>query len=257
MRSWLLPATLIFAGLPAGCSLIYPTTVPIPTVEHRTGGPGAKALLVMLPGRGDAPEDYVDSGFIEMLAGSGLAVDTIAVDAHFGYYYSRTLLTRLHEDVIEPARAAGYEQVWILGVSMGGLGALLYAQKHAEEIDGLILLAPFLGDDDLIEEIGAAGGLAGWTPPTEIESGDYQRSLWAWLKAYTTGAAGLPEIHLGFGLADDFAPACELLAAVLPPNRVHRVPGGHEWEPWRRIFAAFLASGRLPKAGPHSGIGGD
>ncbi len=257
MPSWLRLLWLALFGLSSGCSLIFPTTVPIPTVEHRTGGPGAKTLLVMLPGRGDAPEDYVESGFIEMLAGAGLAVDAVAVDAHFGYYYSRTLLTRLHDDVIAPARAEGYQQVWLLGVSMGGLGALLYAQKHAQTIDGLVLLAPFLGDDDLIDEIRAAGGLASWSPPAVIDPDDYQRGLWAWLKAYTTDKTGLPEIHLGFGLAEDFAPACELLAAVLPPAQVHRVPGGHEWEPWRQIFAAFLESGRLPPAGPDSGTGGE
>jgi len=241
---------LAMAVLSSGCSLFYPTTIPIPTVEHHTGGPHARVLMVMLPGRGGSPEDYVKEGFIDMLAAAGLSVDAVAVDAHFGYYYSRTLLPRLAEDVIGPARAEGYEKIWILGVSMGGLGALLYAQKHSDSIDGLILLAPFLGDDDVIDELVASGGLASWTPPADLDEGDYQRGLWKWLKRYADDRQALPSIQLGWGTEDGFARSCELLAAVLPAERIHRFPGGHEWVPWRKAFAAVLSAGIFPRAKP-------
>ena len=47
--------------------------------------------------------------------------DVISVDAHFGYYKNRDLVPRLHDDVITPAQQNGYEKIWLLGVSMGGM----------------------------------------------------------------------------------------------------------------------------------------
>jgi pimeloyl-ACP methyl ester carboxylesterase len=69
-------------------------------------------------------------------------VDLIAVDAHAGYYLRQTVLERLREDVVAPARAAGYEKARLVGISLGGLGAALYATDHADHLAGLILLLP-------------------------------------------------------------------------------------------------------------------
>lgn len=245
-----------------GCSIFYPTRVPIPAVYHSAGDSAADAVLVMLPGRGAGPEDYQESGFVRMIGESGLSLDAIAVDAHFGYYYSRTLIDRLRQDVILPTREKGHRRVWLLGISMGGLGALLFAQAHPDLIEGVVVLAPFLGDDEVIEEIVNAGGLANWVPPDPIDPDDYQRSLWRWLKQYAGTPAGLPKIHLGWGSQDNFARANGLLARVLPTSQVYTAPGGHTWKPWIEMFAAFLRSGEfsqrlkpLALAGPkgHSG----
>ncbi len=230
--------------LPA-CSLFFPTSVPIPVVDYPLGQTRADHLLIILPGRGDEPEDFQKAGFVDILRESGLSVDVVAVDAHFGYYYQRSLLPRLTEDVIEPALARGYQHIWLLGVSMGGLGALLFAQAHPEWIEGLLLLAPFLGDEDVISEIESAGGLAAWTPPAELDPDDYQRKLWTGLKPYATGGTNLPKILLGWGNEDDFAQANQLLAALLPPAQVFQTQGGHEWQPWRELLSAFLKSGVL------------
>ena len=78
----------------------------------------------MLPGRGDRGEVFVREGFEK--AGQRLGFDTIMVDAHFGYYMKRSLIPALDEDIIQPALEAGYENIWLLGVSMGGFGSLLY-----------------------------------------------------------------------------------------------------------------------------------
>lgn len=81
----------------------------------------------------------------------------------------------------------------------------------------------------------------------ELDASDYQRSLWTWLKLYTAEREDLPELHLGWGTEDDFAKACGLLTPFLPPERLYRFPGGHQWDPWRKVFGAFLASGALSK----------
>ena len=65
---------------------------------------------------------------------------------------------------------AGYENIWLLGISMGGLGTLLYASEYPEQVDGVVLLAPFLGDRSAIETIVATG-------PLEERNGEITRSL--------------------------------------------------------------------------------
>ncbi|MGB7542969.1 MAG: alpha/beta hydrolase, partial [Burkholderiales bacterium] len=104
-----------------------------------------RTLLVMLPGATDRPEDFVEQGFIQAVRASGASVDVAAVDAHMDYYIEHSVVERLEADVIAPARAKGYTRTWLMGISLGGMGALAYARGHAKEVEGVILLAPFLG----------------------------------------------------------------------------------------------------------------
>ncbi len=235
----------LVAAILGGCSLLYPTSVPIPSQPRPAGDGRAPCLLVMLPGRGDDPADLERAGLVELVRRQAPAVDVLLVDAHFGYYYERSLIERLDRDVIGPARARGYQHIWLLGISMGGLGALLYASAHAEQIDGLILLAPFLGDEELIDEIDAAGGLAAWRPPAAIAPDDYQRALWSWLLEHIRQPHRRPGIYIGWGTADPFARANAMLAAALPAGQHRSTAGGHQWAPWRELLAAFLRQGLL------------
>lgn len=209
--------------------------------------PQRKTLIVFLPGIDDLAEDFEHRGIIDDMRRHGVDADAIAVDAHFGYYANQIILERITEDVIELARMDGYENIWLAGVSLGGFGAVLYAAHHASQLQGLILFAPFLGTERIIAEIQAAGGLAAWTPG-EVGAGDYQRTLWAWLKAQTAdevsdGQAALP-IFLGYGEQDKFAAANALLAAQLPAARVVAIPGGHNWRTWKLIWSRILQAWR-------------
>jgi pimeloyl-ACP methyl ester carboxylesterase len=242
-RRWIAPALIASA---TGCAVFFPAPAPLRMSWARCErcGPG-RGLMVFLPGRSSDAKDFVDNGFVDDLSRSGLAVDSVAVDATLGYYMRRTLITRLAEDVLGPARSMGYRRIWLAGISMGGLGAVLTAEQHANELDGILLMAPFLGDDDVIEEIASQGGLAGWAPPLKVDPEDYQRNIWRWLKRYTKPQTSVPSLYLGFGDEDRFAKAGHLLAAVLPADHVLRVRGRHTWGPWREVFAAFLRSGAL------------
>ena len=125
------------------CAGTPPTENPIPSITSVVPDSSGKTLVVMLPGRGDRAENFVKADFVEI--GNRQHFDVIAVDAHFGYYNERNLIPRLHDDIIVPAKKRGYENIWMLGVSMGGFGSLLYAAEHPEMVSGVILLAPFLG----------------------------------------------------------------------------------------------------------------
>lgn len=234
------PLLLLIAIAIAGCSWLRPTPVPIRTVSYP--GQGApRTLVVLLPGRRDRAEDFGRFDFPGLAARAGAQVDMVAVDAHLGYYYNRTIVDRLLEDVIAPARKR-YDRIWLAGISLGGTGSILYAAEHSEDVNGILLLAPFLGEKEVIDEVAAAGGLTGWQPPSALAPEDFQRRMWVWLKE---GVRGKIPIYLGYGRSDDFARANGLLGDTLPAERVFTVPGGHDWKAWRAAWEAFLQTGAL------------
>lgn len=195
------------------------------------------SLVIMLPGRGDRADNFIAEGFQE--AGARYGFDSIAVDAHFGYYRTRSLLPRLHEDIVVPARAAGYENIWLLGISAGGYGSLLYASEHPDEIDGVILLAPYLGDRKLAEEINAGGGLEAWSGDADGFE-DHEMGVWTWLREATNGHSTTPVI-LGYGESDGGAKAHAVLAAALEPSSVYTLEGGHKWVTWKPLWEEIAA----------------
>ena len=157
------------------------------------------------------------------------------------------MVRRLHDDVVGPMREATGARVHLVGISMGGLGALIYAQAHPEDVAGVVVLAPYLGGDEVIDEITSAGGLAEWQPPSDPDPDDFQRDIWTWLKGYTDPETDRPPLVLGWGTEDDLAPASRLLAEALPDDRVFTTPGGHDWPEWRALWEAILESGALAR----------
>jgi pimeloyl-ACP methyl ester carboxylesterase len=243
---------LAFAVLVAACA--PRTTVPIGLHEHPRAGSDEKrprALLVLLPGRGDAGEDFARHGFVDAALRSQFDVDVVTVDAHFGYYRKRTLPLRLHEDVLAPNRAR-YDEIWLLGISMGGIGALLTAQRYPSEVDGVILIAPYLGRKRTLGAIEAAGGLERWQPPKHPS---WDEGLWAWIKQKR------PTIYLAYGTEDFGARAHALLANELPKDHVFTRAGEHKWTTWTPLFESLLAaqphttSSTSAQAGPGEGRG--
>lgn len=229
--------------LMAGCAALRPATVPLRTVDLARGS-GVRCLVVLLPGRLDAPEKFREAGFASAVARRGLPIDLVAVDSHLGYFRARTVLERLRVDVVLPARAAGYDTIWLAGTSLGGIGALLYLRDHPDDLAGVLALAPYLGEEGVIREIERAGGPASWQPPATIAEGDVGRELWSWLAARAKEGRPMP-LHLGWGAADDFDRSNQMLAGLLPPEKVYTLPGGHDWSVWERLWEAFLDRTRL------------
>ena len=161
-------------------------------------------------------------------------------DLHLGYYKNSSMVTRLHEDIILPARKAGVEKVRIVGVSMGGMGAVIYSLEHPGEIDEIILLAPFLGEAEVIEEIRSAGGLDQWRPG-QIEETDFSRRIWLalkekWKKSGSERAA-MPRVLLGCGEEDRLAESSRLFAnEFLEEDEQAWLPGDHDWPVWKELF---------------------
>ena len=216
-----------------------PTPRPLHIQRCPYEGPSpSRDLLVCLPGIGDEAKDFEDWGFVDLVRARPWAADVVLVDAHYGYYADRSLLEQLHHDVLLPAVDSGYRSIWLAGISMGGLGALLYANEYQEDVQGVVAIAPFLGTQTLVQEIALAGGLARWT--TTVTASDEIRAMWSWARSRGEVNAGAPNVFLAYGEDDVFADAHRLLASTLPASHVLTVPGGHRWPVWQELWARFL-----------------
>jgi len=234
----------------AGCIRLRPAVVPMVTRSYSEPGtaPG-RCLVVFLPGRRDSLGVYDSHEFPKMAREAGVSADYLEVDAHLAYYADETITKRLRDDVIEPAKAQGAGRIWIAGVSMGGLGGILYAREHPD-LGGVLALAPFLGDTEP-GLVAKAGGLASYTPGPPRAVADYEREMWGWLKEFPArGAAARPPIYLGWGEGDDLAAADKLLGDALPPGRVFTVRGKHDWRTWTDLWRLFLRGGTLQRDCP-------
>lgn len=216
-----------------------PTPRPFHIRRHPYNGPSAlRDLLVCLPGIGDEAKDFEDWGFVDLVRAHAWAADILLVDAHYGYYADRTLLEQLHHDVLLPASSLGYRSTWLAGISMGGLGALLYASHYQQDVQGIVAIAPFLGTHTLVQEIQVAGGVMQWS--STVNPSDEIRDVWSWARAHGQSGPSAPDIFLAFGEEDVFVDAHRLLASILPTAHVLTAPGGHRWPVWQELWMRFL-----------------
>jgi pimeloyl-ACP methyl ester carboxylesterase len=197
----------------------------------------APTKMAWLPGAYQTAEDMVAAGFAEAVRVRRMPLDLIFVDPALEHVGDRSLLRRLRSEIILPARAAGVS-IWLGGISLGGLFALDYAACYPDELDGLCLLAPYLGNRMLTGEIARAPGVAAWQPG-ELAQTDEEHRIWRYIKNRDAGSGPL---YLGFGREDRFCAAHELLAATLDAASVDVIAGGHDWPTWFKLWENFLDS---------------
>lgn len=222
------------ASVPASCIWRRSAAVPIGTLEYIDVSHKNRTLVVLLPGIYDTAGDFEQHGLIQAVKDRRINVDLIAVDAHYGYYATGNVIERLHADVITPALQRGYRNIWLVGVSLGGFGSLLYSKAHPEVVRGVLLISPFLGRPaqsiDPAEWLGERNG---------------EESVWTWLSNYPTNENTLPRVFLAYGKEDKFAETNERLAKLLPPENVLRLSGGHDWRTWKVLWEQMLDRGIL------------
>ena len=219
-----------------GCSLFLRSTpVPIPTADRPFSPTGrTDTLVVFLPGRGDTLADYERAGVVTTLRAAGVKADAILVDAHLGYYYRETVIERLRADVLQPARARGYRRIVLVGISLGGLGAMLNQRDNPGAVDALVLLGPNLGDENkLFDRIAAAGGPVAWASGHDPAAGNVYEQLWTFLG---TKASALPPVWLLAGRDDPYGRGQRLFATLRSGARVRFIPGAHDWPTWQKLW---------------------
>jgi dienelactone hydrolase len=204
----------------------------------------APTRVLLLPAAYAAPEDFVREGFVRAARDRLLGLDLVFVELKLQHLTDRTVLRRLRHEVVLPARALGCRSIWLGGISLGGYVAIAYAERYPQEIDGLCLFAPYLGNHIVTGEIERANGVHAWSPGAVADDDD-ERRIWRFIKEHRNRPSPL---HLGFGRDDRFADSHRLMAAALDPESVDVVPGGHEWLAWRQLWANFLDS-RFQRSG--------
>jgi len=206
--------------------------------HNAPSGGGDRVLLVMLPGVGIEAKEFADSGMVAAVHARGLSVDVIAARPDLDLYLDGDIDGALHRSLIAPALAQGYKRLWFLGISLGGMGALLYTSAHAAHVEGLVLLAPFLGTQGTVAELAGAGGLASHAALGSATASE--RRMLDWLRRFLAQDAARPALYLGYGRHDRFARGHLLLAEQLPKERVVTADGGHDWDTWLLLWQRVL-----------------
>jgi pimeloyl-ACP methyl ester carboxylesterase len=207
------------------------------TLSHGTGTPDAR--IVLMPGAYHTPNQFLDAGFAEAIRQRARRVELVLAVPELAHLTDRRWLTALHDEVIAPAHAQRVP-VWLGGVSLGGFMALRFAAQYPSLLNGLCLLAPYLGSRIIAGEIGAATDPARWQPQ-DLADDDDERRIWHYV---ATLAQSMPStrVFFGYGASDRFADTQRVLAQVLPATRstVRVIPGGHDWAVWRALWDDYL-----------------
>jgi pimeloyl-ACP methyl ester carboxylesterase len=214
------------------------------TVPHGQSGPPAMQVVLM-PGAYHTPNQYLDAGFAQSVRQLAMRVELTLAVPEMAHLTDRRWLTALHEELILPARARNIP-LWLGGVSLGGFMALRFAAQYPTVLDGLCLLAPYLGSRSVAREVEENADRAGWRiDPVDEE--DDERRIWQYVATGARGASAT-RVFLGFGQSDRFADTQRVLARVLSSAQeaIHVIPGGHDWPVWRALWQQFLQTHGVP-----------
>lgn len=230
LRRWSLVCALVGSGCHSGFAGEIPVArYPSASLES------SETAIVFVAGITDSPQDIEAHRVVETLREAGSdAPLTVVHHAMSAYVFGRTTAP-LQADVVEPARRAGHRRLVWVGFSGGSAAAIAQARTYPEDVDALVLYAPYLGPDKIVNEILDAGGLAAWTPHPPIE--DVERE-WLWLKGYLEGAPR-PPLVLMFGSEDLARPAGRVLQEAGLTSSVYTTEGRHGWEAWKPLWQTF------------------
>jgi pimeloyl-ACP methyl ester carboxylesterase len=206
--------------------------------EPAQQGVTASTRILFLPAAYTGPEDFVQAGFVSAVRKRELPLDLVFAELNLQHLTDRTILRRVRHELVLPARALGCRAIWLCGISLGGFIGLAFAERYTSEIDGLCLLAPYLGNHMITGEIERANGIAAWQPG-ELAADDDERRVWRFIKSHSSQSVA---IRLGYGREDRFANSHRMMAEALSPAAVRVIPGGHEWPVWGQLWADFLDS---------------
>lgn len=236
---------LAFLSLLGGCAAGGNIKKPIPTLLIPAPQQPAQRVVVMLPGRGDNLDSLKRQGVAGIIQQQWPDADVVLTGLTMPYYRAGIAVSRLHDQVVAPLQHQGHRQVWLAGISLGGMGALLYDLAYPNQVHGMLLMSPYLGDREIHKEIRDAGGLASWSPgPVQPMGPDtFQRELWRYLKHWPDEPARTRTVWLAYGVDERFRASIELAAPELPSGHVIMLPGHHDWTLWKPALHQLLQAG--------------
>jgi len=203
----------------------------------REAGSAPALMMGLLTGTYSEPEDFVREGFPQALRAHGIPAEVVMAEVRAAWVADGSIVERIEQHVVGPARARGHSRIWLAGISLGALAALGYAARHARSVEGIALISPYPATREVLREVEQAGGLEHWAPGIP-EAGDIEREAWRWL---ATRGAGDPAVLCYYASGDRFAEGQRRMAATLAPSCARELPGGHDWTAWRALWDAFLS----------------
>ncbi|MGH8273296.1 MAG: alpha/beta hydrolase-fold protein [Gammaproteobacteria bacterium] len=235
----LAPLALILPWL-AGCAAGGDVSKPIPSAFY-PAPQKARLTVVMLPGIDDGLKALENRHVAALIQKNWPHADVVLTGLTLPFYKQGRAAQRLHDEVIARYRKKG-QPVWLAGISLGGLGVLLYGRQYPGDTAGMLLMSPYLGGDAIRKKIQAAGGLAQWNPgPRQhINADNFRHELWRYLKSWRNRPQRTRTVWLAYGTNDRFRKSIALLTPMLPPGHVIELPGSHNWNLWNRAFTALL-----------------
>ncbi|MBT8045311.1 MAG: alpha/beta hydrolase [Verrucomicrobiae bacterium] len=235
---WLL-LLLLFSGCAAPTNKpLRVLKYPAPRSEETPQAKSSDTLIVLLHGRMGAPEDFEKHQWISRLRAKYPDADMVAPDVHLGYYRGRTITKRLHHDIILPAKQRGVKRIYLSGISMGSLGSLLYESEHPGNVDGFLLVAPFLGYGAIEKDLKQAGSLKKWSQQLENEPEKWQPKFWRWLAEHSSELAD--RVHIGYAKDDGYVVGQQFFASLMHEPNVIIVEGKHRFNAFTAILDRFL-----------------
>lgn len=244
-------ALMTLLALGACTPPVGPLRMPIDSIQIPARCPPAKLRILMLPGAYSKASDFTGEGMVDALTARGIDAELVLIDAHYGYYMDGSIVERISRDFLRSEAPP----TWIVGISLGGFGALATAAEHGERIAGVVALSPYPGTRDTQREVLAQGGLVSWAAASDPTQDEHERRLYRWLATAPT----TPPIYIGLAESDRFIDGQRLLSSTIASARVDQIPGGHDWTAWRRLWERFLDRGVLNAAATSSNCrsGGD
>lgn len=230
----------------AGCLNLGNRDLPIPSeLIAGRGTPDLKTLVIVLPGRADNVEVMREFDVAEAIHAGWPEVDVQLTSATLAYYTDGELPQRLRSQIIEPARAKGYERLILVGASMGGMGAMVVDEALPETFDNIVLLAPYLGRARVMREVESAGGIRSWQPgakPDVVNRSNFDRELlWRQISLYASDPKLRRRVWLGYGEQDRLAATVPVIAPALEAEQILPLPGGHKWVVWNAAATTIFA----------------
>lgn len=235
-------ATAMLAALLAlgGCAASGDISKPVPSAFY-PAPQSAQRTVVMLPGIADDLAALQKRQVASRIQRTWPDADVVLTGLTLPFYQQGKAAQRLRDEVIQRYRKSD-QALWLVGISLGGMGALIYDRQYPDDAAGLLLMSPYLGEEGILESIRAAGGLTYWKPGAtqKIGSSNYQLELWRYLKGWSARPQRTQTVWLAYGAEEKFRKSNEMIAPLLPAGHVIMLQGKHDWDLWRRAFPALL-----------------
>lgn len=232
---------IIFAGLINSCTLNFDVNEPVDLIWDKLDQK-SENLIIFLPGLIDTAKTFKDEAFFTIARKAGIKADMVSASIHIGHLIKEKMIERLEKDVFNSAIKSGYHNIWLVGLSIGGLNSLLFYRKHAKDICGVVTISPYVADTELRKELEHAGSIKNWQPKSAEKMKIFNQKLhllWKWLQAQDSNT-NLKQIFLGYGKQDRYLEEIKLLENILDKNNVVSINGYHNWASGQKIWQQQL-----------------